>query len=207
MSELEVVNPLNKLYYILDSIINTIPDINYRRANEVDTKDRRWVFPTYPEKNDENYPRASITFNRISVSEYGAGQYVQQIEDVNDEVIKEQFGQYLTVDVSTSIFVKKDQGHTVVYDDGSTHLIKNENQCDYMSYKILNAIRQNRYKFIEQNFDIIGELNITPAYDDNHFLFAATVDFKVITLSVWNINYPIGSTIEIINYIPTVEQV
>lgn len=200
MTEIELANPLFKLYSVLNEIANSIIDVNYRRANENSLKERQWWFPEYPESNDENYPRGVISFSNARVSEYGTGQYVNEVLNDSDNVIKEQYGQYLTITVSMPVYVKKDQMHTVVYLDGTQHKTQNRKLADYMIYQVHNAIRKNKSKLVENGFSIEGELIITPSFDDNHFLFAADISFDLVFLDVWNTEYDINGIIQTINY-------
>ena len=208
MTELEVVNPLHKLYAVLSTIANKIKDVNYRRANSETIKERTWWYPTFPEENDENYPRGAITFTGAKVAEYGDAQYVGEVLDSQDNVIKEQFGQVLSTSVSMGIYVKKDQRHTGTYYDGTDHEMQNQKLADYMVHLLHNVLRQNRNLLIEAGFDFASNPTITPAYDDNHFLFAADETFDVIFLDVWNTEYEQsgiiqnivqGTTVELVN--------
>jgi hypothetical protein len=194
MTEIEVVNPLHELYSVLNDIATSITDINYQRANLTNSKSRQWWFPDTPEKNDENYPRGCITFGTITVREYGGGQYVQYTGTTD------QYGQYITIPVTMSVFVKKDQKHYTIYPDGSKHPLQNKKLSDEMIYKLYNIIRVSRHKLINKGFDIEGDINITPSYDDNHFLFAADITFDVVILSVWNIKYGMDEIIKTITH-------
>lgn len=199
MTEIQIENPLHKLYSVINEIVNTSTDVNYERANSSDEKVRQWWFPNYPEKNDENYPRGSIEFGSASLEEYGSSQYVQEVLDDNGNVVAEQYGEYIVIPVTLHIHIKKDQRHEVSFFDGTKHSIKNQKLGDYMAFLVNQAVRSNRAKLIASGFDLQGKPTITPSYEDNHFLFSADISFNVIALSVWNVNYDLGSIINTIN--------
>lgn len=205
MTEIEVVNPLHKLYSVISGLLETVPDINEERANYSDPKARQWIFPSYPEKIDENFPRISLEFGSAQTIEYGSAQYVQSVENAG-LIQKDQYGEYIEIPLTIHCHIKKDQMHEVSYFDGTNHFIKNQKQGDFLSFLIANKIRTSRRILIENGFDLSNKPTITPSYSDNEFLFSADVSFNLIFLSVWNQEYSSGDLIKTINSAYTVEQ-
>ena len=148
MTEIDVNNPFQLLYTKLDEILKLIPDINSVRAARTTSASRQYIFPYYPEKNDEDYPRLRLRFANPTVTEYGAGQIVQEVENTAGNVIKTQYGQYLIFDVSIGIFTKKDQIHNVTTSSGSLKPMRNQLLGDTLMYQYFDILRKNRDKFI-----------------------------------------------------------
>ena len=131
-----VGNPYFKIFNIFDKFItNNIIDINSIRANKSTPKERRWIYPGYPEKNDENYPRIAIKFGTPSFEDVGANNFIEETID-NSTIIKSNYGFLMNTKVTLFIFIKKDQVHNVAYYDGTKHPTKNKKQSDFLTWNI-----------------------------------------------------------------------
>jgi len=206
MTEIKLENPLFKLYSVMNQLVDKISDINFERANSSNVKARQWWFPDSPEKNDYNFPRGAIVFGTPVIEFYGNDSYIQEITNDDNEVIKEQYGEFWTVPVTFSVFVKKGQIHSVAYPDGTPHKLQNKKQADHMIYVVNNAIRTNKSILIENDMDTVGKPLITPSYRDNDETFAADVTINIIVLSVWNKEYSATDIIKSYNDTYTVTQ-
>jgi len=196
---LEERNPLEILYKLLSDIIIKVPDINIERSNEVDIKKRNFIFPSFPEVNDDNYPRVAITFINVTPIAVGAGRYFEDEIDNNDNTIATVYGRYIKIDISVAAFVKKDQIHKIVNYAGHNSYAKNQRQADWLADRISKEIEKNYDYLIKNYFTIDNEITTTPAYEDNHFLFVSDVKFTVITPDIWKTKYSEGSLIQTIN--------
>ncbi len=189
MTQIPVSNPLIVLYSTLSTILNKVQDINSERRSRADLKARQWIFPEWPEKDDDDYPRLSISFTGITLSPYGADRYIQSVSNGNEVI--DQHGEYWLIPVEIGIFVKKEQLFEITSYDNNMIKAKNRKLADYMSGLIAEAIISNRNILIQNNFDFLeerDEIKITPSYEDNSFLFAATVNFNIVALKAWNIS-------------------
>lgn len=205
MADINIRNPMRVLYNVLDSIIKKSADINVTRANYSNVKQRQYVFPQFPESNDENYPRYSITFKDARFVDYGAGQFVQDVENDEGNIVSTQYGKYLSIPIKIGIWVKKDQIHQIETANNEQVSLKNQALADSLALQLHRNLSKYRKLLIDERFDYEGEIVFTPAYDDNHFLFAASVDFDLITLDVWDESYSVEQLIATINYTQSIE--
>jgi len=188
MTEIEESNPYDVLYNILHDILIAIKDINKVRANQSTTEEQNWWFPDYPNANDENYPRGSIEMSTVEFIPFGADEFVQDVES-GGVLEKTQKGHYVNIPVTIHIHIKKDQLHEVENIGGALTKMKDKRLGDYMSYIVTNKIRQTRTTFIDSGFDFNSNINVTPTYEDNTFLYSADVAFDLICVNIWNIDY------------------
>jgi len=180
-------NPLIELWDLVRDIVQTnVTDVNVIRAADSNTKARNWIFPNLPEKNDAKFPRGVIKFSTLVDEQYAANDFVEEITDDDDNYVGEFKGTMLTIPVTFALFVKKDQTHKVELNGGTVLGMQNTLLSDHIALIIKKSFKQYRYKFIEKRFDIISNINVTPTYVDNTYLFACNIEFDVSCIDVWD---------------------
>lgn len=184
------IKPINHLSFapmkvLRDLIVDNVTDINATRR----AVGGQWIFPTVPEANDENYPRVAIINRSVSESEYGAGRYMEMERDGSGNAEKMIFGKVAILPMSVIVFVKKKQRHEVEYFDGTTHILTNTKQADYLGEKIAKEIEINRQKyFIANNMDI-AITGMSRSYDDGGFLIAKTINVEIESFDKWGFDF------------------
>ena len=174
-----VGNPYFKIFNIFDKFItNNIIDINSIRANKSTPKERRWIYPGYPEKNDENYPRIAIKFGTPSFEDVGANNFIEETID-NSTIVKSNYGFLMNTNVTLFVFIKKDQVHNVAYYDGSQHPTKNEKQIDFLTGNIITELKSKYNDFVNAGLTLGKDISSISTYEENDFLFAAEIEIPV----------------------------
>jgi hypothetical protein len=173
--------PMQVLYDLINS---KITDINAeRRANS-----GQWVFPTVPEAEDENYPRIAILNNGINYTEYGAGRFIQENYS-GGQATDWQYGRIATLPVIIAVFVKKKQRHEADYFDGTSHVLTNTKQSDYLGEKIAKLIEMYRSVYFIPNGMDVKVTGITRSYDDSQFLIAKNISIEVVMFDKWGYDF------------------
>ena len=188
-------DPMQVVYDLLNS---KVLDINEKRRELPRETEKRWIFPTLPEEDDENYPRVSIIPGRLRFEEFGADQIIGVVKDQNGNTISEVYGDIIIMPITITVFTKKKTAHQVVFADGSKRTLQNSAQSAFLQGRIQKILKSNRKNFIESDMDVtIGELE--QGYEDNEFLFAADIDCEITMKNIWTSEVREGHTIQIIN--------
>jgi len=178
--------PMQQLYNLINE---KVIDINADRRNQTDPRKRQWIFPSYPEANDENYPRVALINENIRFEEYGSGRIVEYEKDILGNTDAMLFSKVATLPITIGVFVKKKQRHEVSYYDASVHTIQNTKQADFLGEEIEKAIEIWReLYFIPYNMDI-KITGISRTYDDNDFLIAKNIDIEITMMDEWELNF------------------
>lgn len=192
-------NPYFSIFKAIDNFFtNHIIDINPDRANNSNIKARRWVYPSYPEKNDERFPRVAIKFGTGTFSNTGADNFVQDVIE-NGRVVQTINGQILTVPVMIAIFVKRDQKYQVAYSDGTIHPVQNEKQCDYLAGQVAQKLNFYYDEFSRVGITIENSATVVPSYQDDDETFVSEVEVKMSIIADSIIQYSESDIIRIIN--------
>ena len=188
-----------ELYGVFNRILNAyLKDINDDRVNSANIKTRQWWFPEAPEVPDDNFPRGVIDFGDSEFVSVGADNYVDTEVDGNF-VTAELYGQIEKIPVTLSVFIKKDQKHTVMYPSDSTnHPVKNKKQADFFAGLIPMIIMKYEDELNSEGFFIDGNITSGGSYEDGDFFWAMGISFNVSTQALWKISYAKGNLI--LNY-------
>src|SRR3990172_9808171 len=192
------------LQILHDVIFNNVPDPNKLRAEQENPKDKKWIFPTTPEANDENYPRIALIHGRIRFEKWGADRLVTQVIDVPNKLVREIYADVAVLPVTVGIFCKKTTHKSLeVKDwDNTTRWVENSAQVAYLLDKVQNEIKRHREEFILKDIDF-EILNAEGAYEDNEFLWAGNIDIELYMKNIWTVEYK--KIIETISFDFTVE--
>ncbi len=177
--------PMQQLYNLIS---DKVTDINAIRRAKPTARERQWIYPTTPEANDENYPRIAIINENVRFEEYGSGRWIGYERNNVNEVEHIVFGKVAILPITIGVFVKKRQRHEVEYYDGTTHVVQNTKQSDYLGEKIAKMIEMWReVYFIPYNMDITIT-GITRSYDDSEYLIAKNIEAEIVMLDEWEID-------------------
>jgi len=176
--------PMQVLYNLINE---KVQDINATRRSKPTPSQRQYVFPTFPEANDENYPRIALVNENVRFSEYGSGRFLKYIKS-GGKVEHIVFAKVATLPLTISIFVKKKQKHAVTLYDGSTIIVQNSKQADYLGDMIEKCIEMYREEyFIPNNMDI-RILGVSRTYDDGDFLLVKNIDCEIEMFDEWELD-------------------
>lgn len=177
--------PMQAIYNLISE---KITDINAVRRALPTSRERQWIYPSFPDANDEKYPRIAILNNNARFSEYGSGQFVDYERGVTNKVEHMVFAKVATIPITIAIFVKKRQMHSVDYYNGTAHSIKNTKQADFIGEKIAKFLEMFRTEyFIPFNMDL-KVLGVTASYDDNSFLIGKNIEAEIVMLDEWEVD-------------------
>jgi len=193
MPEVVVIKGTNNLNFqpmqvLYNLITQKIADINSARAAKPTSKERQWVFPTFPESNDENYPRVALINDNVRFVEYGSARYISS-DRVLGNVTKIREGVIATLPLTIGVFVKKRQRHTATLWDGTSQSVQNSKQADFIGdlvAKIVNMYHEQY--FIPENMDI-KVVGVSKTYDDNDFLLAKNIECEIEMFDEWYEDY------------------
>jgi hypothetical protein len=177
-------DPLQVLYDVLNQ---SIPDINEVRRELSSERERRWIFPTLPEENDNNYPRIALVAGQIQSEEFGGGRIVSEVRQLNNTMTSEVYGTVMTLPITIAAFTRKETEHEVVFADKSTRTLRNRAQAAWLGGRIAKELERNRDKFLEKDIDIFVK-RVSGAYEDNNFLWASNVEIELVFKNLWNVD-------------------
>lgn len=178
--------PMQVIYNL---ITNEITDINSKRSALPTPRERQWVYPTYPEAEDENYPRIALIAGTATPTPYGTGDFIEYERDISGNAEHMVFGKVVKLPITIGVFVKKNQPHQVTYFDGTTHTIRNTKQVDFVGDLIPKIIYMFRSKyFIPENMDI-KVVSVSETYEDNDFLYAKNISIEIEMFDEWEFDF------------------
>ena len=185
------------MYRILDNIFKFhLIDINGARVNLEESKNRQWWFPEAPEKVDDAFPRGVIDFGNSSFTNVGSDNYVDQTFN-ESYATEEYYGQYETIPVTLSVFVKKGQPHSVNYPaDQKTYIVANSKQADFLGDKIPRLLLEFEEQFIDAGFFIDGDVVSGGSYEDGDYFWVVDITFNVETQALWKKSFAEGGVIK-----------
>lgn len=179
------------LQIVYDVIRSNVLDPNPERRERSSEDERRWIFPTTPESNDENYPRIAIIHGRATVEEWTAGQFVEYIKDPAQKLVREVNSNIVRIPVTIGVFTKKTRHKSfeVTDYDGTKRYVENSAQVVWLLDRIQNALHRNRRAFIDKDTDIEIK-DMEGAYEDNDFLWAGDIQMDIVIKNVWTNDIP-----------------
>jgi len=184
--------PLNLIYDILNKYV---PDINDVRLNRDKEGQRKWIFPSYPESNDENYPRIAVMQGRAYHVDWTPLQLETTILNVNDQTFYDVYSNLVTLPVTIGIFVKKtkDKAFQVTDYDGTRRYVQNGAQVLWLMDRAMKAILAHRSVFIQKGIDMTIIDQDAP-FEDNDFLWAGMISLELVYLNRWTTEFFDGGT-------------
>lgn len=186
-------DPLQVLYDLINA---NVEDPNSERLSRPTEKDRKWIFPTFPEANDENYPRIAIVHGSITFDEWTPFQFDNFVTNPDGIVTKEVFSNLVTIPVTIGVFTKKTRfkPFEVADYDGTKRWVGNSALVAYLMDRVQKAIHANRNLFIEKDMDIYI-VNMEGVYEDLDFLWAGSINVEIIAKNRWTSNIAPGNII------------
>jgi len=184
------------LQVVHDVIHANVLDPNPERRERPKESERKWIFPTTPEANDENYPRIAIIHGVANAQEWTAGQFLEYEKDASQQLVRAVNTNIVTIPVTVAVFTKKTKYKAleVVDYDGSKRFVENSAQVMWLLDKIQNTLMRNRRSFIDKDLDFTIT-DIEGTYEDNDFLWAGEISMTIVMKNVWTEDIPkiIGS--------------
>ncbi len=181
-------DPLQVVY---DIISQNVLDPNPDRRERTSEGERKWIFPTTPEANDENYPRIAIIHGRVSFEEWTAGQFLEYEIDKPQKLVRAINTTIARIPVTVAVFCKKTRHKAleVVDYNGDKRYVENSAQAAWLVDKIQHELLKNRIKFIEKDIDIVVK-DAEASYEDNDFLWAGDIACELIMKNIWTEDIP-----------------
>lgn len=172
------------LQVVYDVINQNVLDPNKERSLSVKQSERRWVFPTMPEANDENYPRIAVIHGKPVISESQAGQLLETQFVPN--MVKDIYSNIVVIPVTIGVFTKKTSHKALEVNDydGTKRFVENSAQVAYLLDRVQKALHSHRRDFIDKDMDI-KIIDFEGAYQDNDFLWAGNINMEIVINNMW----------------------
>lgn len=176
-------DPLQLIYDVLNQ---NIKDPNTVRASLPTEGQRRWIFPSYPEANDENYPRIAVLFGTPRHNYWTPYNFYDWGTDPSGNINREVFSNLITLPVMIGVFTKKTRHKPleVVDYDGTRRWVENSAQVAFLLNQVQKEIFRHRDRFIakEMDFTMTG---IEAVYEDSDFLWAGHINLELLFHNIW----------------------
>lgn len=169
--EIEIFNITDEIGKLMT---NNLIDIRTDRTNS------RWIFPTFPD-SDDNYPEVIIEIENLVPKTTSGGNYFK--EEQIGATYKLYSYKEVEADLTFYVLTSKKFNCNVTIEDENRHL-SNKLPNIFITNNIKDIILQNRDSFLEFVEDIQIQ-NITSVYEDNKSAWAAEVKCKITYKDIW----------------------
>ena len=173
-------------------IVETVGNFIQDNVNDIVTPNRkRWVFPTFPEKNAA-LPQATIEVSDIGYENDSAGDFLYSTQLLNGDY-REYYYKKAEGTMHIYVITKKDSSFEVDYDQGKRYLT-NKPLNIYLTHNIRNTLFKNRGELLKKFLDF-HITDVSPTFENDQFTWASDITCRVNAREVWVREYANGELI------------
>jgi len=190
----------NNIYFealqVLYDVLNqNIADPNSIRASKDTAREKQWIFPTFPEANDEWYPRLAIIHGQIRFEDWTPNRFWGWTTDSSGNVTGEAYSNFAILPIRVGAFTKKTRHKGLEVQDWNQEkrFVENSAQVAWLLDRIQKTLLMNREKFTEKGMDF-DILTVEGIYEDLDFLWAGSVNIEVIMNNTWTKSFTDSGT-------------
>lgn len=190
----------NNIYFealqvVYDILNQNIADPNSIRASKDTAREKQWIFPTYPEANDEWYPRLAIIHGQMRFEEWTPFRFYDWVTDDLGNITGEAFSNFVILPIRIGAFTKKTRHKSLEVQDWNQEkrFVENSAQVAWLLDRIQKTLLMHRDKFIEKGMDF-DILTVEGIYEDLDFLWAGSVNIEVIMNNTWTNSFTDSGT-------------